>query len=248
MEWSDDAIVLAARPHGESAAVAWILTRDHGRHAGLVQGARSARQRGLLEPGNRVSVRWRARLSEHLGTLSIEVLRGYAASVLDDPLRLAGLASAVAVVDAALPEREPHPAIFEALATLFDVLDGPAWAESYVRWEIGLLQELGFGLDLDRCAATGGNDDLAFVSPRSGRAVSLSAGQPYRDRLLPLPGFLVGRGGGGPAETLAGLDLTGYFLDRHVFGVQAAGPPAARRRFVDRYRKQASPSDSVPGS
>jgi DNA repair protein RecO (recombination protein O) len=244
MEWTDQGIVLSARPHGEAAAVATLLTRSHGRHAGLVHGGRSPKQRGALQPGNRVSVRWRARLAEHLGSYTVELEHSAAAALLDDPLRLAGLAAAAAVTELALPEREPHEPVFNGLAALLDALETSVWAEVYVRWEIGLLQELGFGLDLSQCAATGTNDALAYVSPRTGRAVSLSAGEPFRDRLLPLPGFLAGQGGGGPAEVLAGLELTGYFLERNVFTTRDRPPPAARTRLLERYRKMAANSGS----
>lgn len=232
MEWSDQGIVLSARPHGEGSAVATLLTRGHGRHAGLAMGGRSARQRGTLEPGTLVAARWRGRLAEHLGTYGLEPVHGYAAAFLDDPPKLAALASACAVAEAALPEHEPHPAVFDGLLALFGLLDTSAWAEAYVRWELGLLAELGFGLDLDRCAVTGANDYLAYVSPRTGRAVSAAVGEPYRDRLLPLPGFLIGRGGGGPVEVGDGLRLTGHFLERHVLN----GPtPPARERLRERY-------------
>lgn len=235
MEWTDEAVVLSARPHGESAAVAALLSREHGRHAGLVQGARSAKQRGVLQAGSLVRARWRARLSEHLGTYTLELVQGFAAGLLDDPLRLAGLVAACAVTESALPEREPHPAVFDGLIALFDTLESMAWGAAYVRWELGLLQELGFGLDLSRCAVTGGTDQLAYVSPRSGRAVSRAAGEAYRDRLLPLPGFLIGQGGGGPEEVAAGLALTGHFLERHVFANRETGPPPARHRLVERW-------------
>lgn len=245
MEWTNDAIVLSTRPHGETAAVATLMTRDHGRHAGLVQGGRSPRQRGVLQPGSQVVARWRGRLAEHLGTFTLELERGFAAALLDEPLRLAGLSSACAVTEIALPEREPHPAIYEGLAALLVTFESPAWAEAYVRWELGVLEEMGYGLDLSHCAATGNNDNLAYVSPRSGRAVSLSAGEDYRDRLLRLPGFLAGRGGGGEREVMEGLTLTGHFLDRHVFTHAKAGPPAARERFVERYRLEATRSGSL---
>ena len=232
MEWSDQGIVLSARPHGEGSAVATLLTREHGRHAGLVMGGRSTRQRGALEPGTLVAARWRARLADHLGTYALEPVHGYAAAFLDDPPKLAALASACALVETALPEHEPHAALFDGLLALFGLLDTTAWAESYVRWEIGLLAELGFGLDLDRCAVTGANDYLAYVSPRTGRAVSASVGEPYRDKLLRLPGFLIGLGGGGPQEVREGLRLTGHFLERHVLN----GPlPPARARLSERY-------------
>jgi DNA repair protein RecO (recombination protein O) len=244
MEWTDEAIVWSARPHGEAAVVATLLTRTHGRHSGLVQGGRSLKQRGNLQLGNRVSARWRARLAEHLGTFTIEPVHNTSAGFLDDPLRLACLVSACAVTEVALPDREPHDPVFHGLAALLDAFETPLWAASYVRWEVGLLQELGFGLDLGTCAATGTNDALAFVSPRTGRAVSLSAGEPYRDKLLPLPGFLIGRGGGMDEEVLAGLDLTGHFLDRHAFATRDTAMPAARTRFIERYRKRATLSGS----
>ncbi|WP_207459427.1 DNA repair protein RecO [Azospirillum sp. SYSU D00513] len=232
MEWSDEGIVLSTRPHGEGGAVATLLTRTRGRHAGLVMGARSARQRGNFEPGSLVAARWRGRLPNHLGNLTVEPVHGYAAAFLDEPLKLAALTSACALTEAALPEHEPHPAVFDGLLALFGLLDTTAWAEAYVRWEVGFLSESGFGLDLDRCAVTGSNDYLAYVSPRTGRAVTASVGEPYRDRLLPLPGFLVGLGGGGPAEVGQGLRLTGHFLERHVLN----GPlPPARDRLRERY-------------
>lgn len=236
MEWSDRGIVLSARAHGEASAVATLFTREHGRHSGLVHGGRSARLRGALEPGTLVAGRWRARLAEHLGSLSVEPVHGYAAAFLDDPARLAALAAACAVTEAAVPERAAHPALFDGLLALFGLLDTSAWAEAYVRWEVGLLAELGFALDLERCAVTGGNDWLAYVSPRTGRAVSAVAGEAYRDKLLPLPAFLGGRGGGGPGEVMAGLALTGHFLERHA----VHGPlPPARGRLIDRCRTAA---------
>ncbi|WP_376959553.1 DNA repair protein RecO [Azospirillum sp. A26] len=232
MDWSDQGIVLSSRPQGEGSAVATVLTREHGRHAGMVMGGRSVRQRGTLEPGTLVHARWRGRLPEHLGHFTLEAVKGFAANFFDDAQALAALISACALVEAALPEREAHPTLFDGLLALFGLLDGPAWAETYVRWEIGLLAELGFGLDLDRCAVSGANDYLAYVSPRTGRAVTASVGEPYRDRLLPLPDFLAGRGGGGPAAVADGLRLTAHFLERHVLN----GPlPPARERLRERY-------------
>lgn len=235
MEWSDRAIVLGARPHGESAAVLTLLTESHGRHAGLLPGGQSRKVRGLYQAGNRVSATWRARLAEHLGTYRCELEANLAARLLDAPDRLAVLAAAVAVTDKALPEREPHPAVYHGLLALLAALDGDHWAEIYVRWELALLAELGFGLDLTRCAAGGDNDQLAYVSPKSGRAVSLAAGEPYRDRLLALPGFLLGRGGGGALEVGQGLRLTGYFLKRRVFAPHHQPLPEARGRLVERF-------------
>jgi DNA repair protein RecO (recombination protein O) len=243
MEWTDDGIVLASRPHGESAAVVVLLTAEHGRHAGLVRGATSPRARGVLQPGNRVQATWSARLAEHLGSYRIELTESHAPELFDDALKLAGLAAASAVAERALPEREPHPAIHNAMRALIGAMEseelGSAWIAAYVKWELGVLAELGFGLDLDHCAVTGNNDALAYVSPRSGRAVSLSAGEPYREKLLALPRFLVGGGGGARDDLLDGMALTGFFLERHVFGTHGEPPPAARDRFLERLRAMA---------
>lgn len=242
VDWTDEGIVLAARPHGEGSAVVTLLTRAHGRHAGLVRGAFSGRARGVYQPGNRLNTEWRARLSEHLGNYTAELTTGYAATVLDDPLKLAGLSAVCAVADASLPEREPHPRVHDGLVALLDAMGmaeiGDAWIAVYVRWEIGLLTDLGYGLDLERCAATGANDNLAYVSPRSGRAVSLAAGEPYRDKLLPLPRFLIGAGGGDADDLFAGLALTGFFLERHVFATHGRHPPPSRTRFVERFARE----------
>ena len=235
MEWSDEGIVLSARRHGEAAAIVSLLTRNHGRHAGLVRGGAGRRLRGVLQPGNRVAARWRARLAEHLGTLTCELSAAFAAPLLDDPLRLAGLSSACALADATLPEREPHGAVHDGLLHLIGALSGDDWPRLYVTWEVDLLRALGFGLDLERCAATGRNDSLAFVSPRTGRAVSLSAGQPYRDRLLALPSFLAGEAATDrPSDIVDGLTLTAYFLEHRVLAAAGLRLPAARRRLAER--------------
>ncbi|HET8728399.1 MAG TPA: DNA repair protein RecO [Alphaproteobacteria bacterium] len=234
MEWRDDGIVLSTRRHGETGTVVVLMTRDHGRHAGLTRGQRL---RAQLQPGTKVAAVWRARLSDHLGSYALEPTESVAALMIDDPLKLAALSAACALVEAALPERAPYPNVHDGLAALLEALKGPFWDAAYVQWEIGLLRAMGFGMDLERCAATGTNDQLAYVSPRSGRAVSLSAGEPYRDRLLPLPAFLIGRGEADPPSVLAGLDLTGHFLARNLFAQAHLHVPAARERFVDRYRK-----------
>ena len=235
IEWQAEAIVLAARPHGESAVVAELLTRQQGRCAGLVQAGQSKRMRAVLQPGNQVSAVWRARLSEHLGRFAIELTASRAAGFFDSPGRLAALSSAAALCAASLPEREPHPASYDGFVALLEALEGEHWAEVYVQWELLLLGDLGFGLDLSRCAAGGENDQLAYVSPRSGRAVSLSASEPYRDRLLPLPGFLAGRGTGGEREVAEGLALTAHFLERHIFHPRDRRLPAERLRLAQRF-------------
>lgn len=236
MEWSDDGIVLLARKHGESSAVVSVLTAEHGRHAGLVRGGSSSRMRGVLEPGNRVRVTWRARLEEQLGSFTqCDMVANVSAGLLDDPLRLAALQALCAVAEAALPERERHGAVYAGMLDLLSALDSVAWAGGYVRWELALLADLGFGLDLSACAATGSNDNLTYVSPKSGRAVSASAGEPYRDRLLALPEFLMGgQRDPGVGDVAAGLALTGYFLDRHVLAPHGKTLPLARGRLLDR--------------
>ncbi|MHA1536633.1 MAG: DNA repair protein RecO [Alphaproteobacteria bacterium] len=246
MEWSDDGIVLAARRHGEHALIVQLLTREHGRHAGLVRGGAGSRQRGTYQPGNLVSAQWRGRLPEHLGAYVCELKRSHAGALLDDPLRLAALSSACAVGEAALPDREPHGPVFEGFLALLEALaGGQAWGEVYIRWELGVLAELGYGLDLSICAATGRNDELAYVSPKSGRAVSLSAGEPYRDKLLPLPAFLTGGGDlTSPnnfiqSELTQGLQLTAYFLESRLFAALDRSLPAARQRLAERVARAA---------
>jgi DNA repair protein RecO (recombination protein O) len=247
MDWRDRGIVLSARPHGENAVVATLLTENHGRHAGLVRGGLSSKSRGIYEPGNLVTAEWRARLSEHLGSFKCELISSYASSVLDSPLRLAGLSAMCALAEKVLPEREPHLAAFDSAITLLEAIDLEAWPSLYVRWEAGLLGELGFGLDLTECAATGLAEELIFVSPKSGRAVSRDAGAPYRDKLLTLPAFLKS---GEPTEdvdaVLAGLKLTGYFVERHVLEPHNMKLPAARTRFIDRLEKLATISGGLP--
>jgi len=232
MEWRDEGIVLAVRRHGESAAIVSLLTRDHGRHAGLVRGGASRRMRGFLQPGNTVAASWRARLEEHLGAFTVEPMVSRA-TLYDQPGPLAALTAATALVESALPERAPHPDLYRLLDEMLEALDRPGWAEAYIQWELRLLADLGFGLDLQSCASTGSNDGLAYVSPKSGRAVSLSAGEPWRDKLLRLPRFLSPQGGRPDLQQLQeGLRLTGWFLERHVFAPHNATTPDARERLV----------------
>jgi len=240
MEWHDDAIVLAARKHGESNAIVTLLTRDHGRHLGLVRGGMGRRKRGLFQPGNQVRATWRARLAEHLGSFACELENARAATLLDDRDRLSALSAACAVADAALPERETHAPVFEGMEILLDSMAGNLWPTIYVKWELGLLQELGFGLDFSCCAATGTTENLIYISPKSGRAVSAEAAEPYRKSLLPLPSFLLEAGIEGPPDGISdGLKLTGYFLERHVFSHTRSGmAPAARQRLIDQLRKK----------
>lgn len=227
--------MLAARPHGETAAIVQLLTRERGRHAGLVQGGQGRKAQPVLQPGNLVSAAWSGRLTDQLGRFQLELARAYAARYLSDTGRLLALASAMAVTEISLPERQAYPAIYDGLVALLDLLGGEHWAELYVQWELLLLAALGFGLDLTRCAAGGDNDQLAYVSPRSGRAVSLAAGEAYRDRLLPLPDFLAGRGGGGNEQVSQGLRLTGYFLEKHLLRPADRVLPVPRARLQSHF-------------
>jgi DNA repair protein RecO (recombination protein O) len=239
MEWSDEAVILSVRPHGETAAVVELLTRGHGRHVGLVHGGRSRKSRPVLQMGNHVAASWKARLSEQLGHMTLELQRGYAASSMDDPAALMALTS-LCSLSRLLPERDPHPNLYEITLFVLGFLDErTVWPALYVRWELALLEELGFGLDLTRCAQTGATDDLVYVSPRSGRAVSAVAGRPYHDRLLTLPAFLTPTRPTGanaivtPGDIVDGFALTGHFLAARVFGPRDQPMPDVRSRLMD---------------
>jgi DNA repair protein RecO (recombination protein O) len=241
MQWQDTGFVLAARRHGESALIVELLTREHGRHAGLVRGGQSPKARAMLQPGNEVAATWRGRLDEHLGTIGCELVRAHAARFLDDPGRLAALAAAAALVGAALPEREPHGDVFASFARLIEALDSAVeWPVQYVRWEQDLLGALGFGLDLQRCTVSGATADLVYVSPRTGRAVSRTAGLPYHDKLLLLPEFLWRDTPADGAQLVLGMTLTGHFLAHHVFAPHGRPLPAARVRLAERMREAAA--------
>ena len=237
--------MLSARRHGENALVVQLLTRAHGHYAGLVRGGQGRKLRTVYQIGNRLDLTWKARLAEHLGAITGELSRGHAARFMDDPTRLACLVAVAAMAEATLPEREPHPRAYEGLLALLEALDGDTgWARHYVEWEFALLTELGFGLDLTRCAATGETNDLVYISPKSGQAVSAAAGEPYRDKLLRLPDFLLpGKESmSSPQDVIDGLALTEFFLDRRVFRPQDRKIPAARSRFVDLLQRMAKVS------
>jgi len=232
MEWRDEAIILSVRRHGETSAIVEVLTADHGRALGLVRGGRSRLQRPILQPGNQVAAQWRARLEEHLGNFTFEPVSLRAGPIMEEPFRLAGL-STLAGLSQLLPEREPHRRIYDALlVVLAEIEQDDVWPALLVRWEMGLLDELGFGLDLAACAATGQRDDLVYVSPRTGRAVSRDAGRPYHDRLLPLPAFLRAPAAATPDDVAAGLRLTGHFLTRHVFEPRGLSAPEQRQWII----------------
>ena len=236
MEWDDDAFVLSARSHGEAGAIVEVLTERYGRFAGHVAGGASRRMKPFLQPGGRVVARYRARTADQLGSLAMEPVGEGPAALFDDPLALAGLSAAAAVVQGALPEREPHPGAFAALEALMSALAFDAiWPAIFVRFEAGLLDELGFGLDLSRCGATGVVDDLVYVSPRTGRAVSRDAGAPYADRMLALPPFLLSSQGGlAEGDVAAGLALTSHFLEQFVFGPLNRPLPPARVWLIEK--------------
>ena len=235
MLWRDEGVVLAVRRHGESAAIVSVLTREHGRYVGLVRAGFSRRSRATYQQGNVLDLTWRARLAEQLGALSGELKADLAARLMVDPGRLAGLGAACSLLETALPERDPHPHLYEALgALLAQLCDDPDWPEGYVRFEVALLAEIGFGLDLSRCAVTGSTTDLIYVSPRSGRAVSREGAGVYADRLLPLPPFLLKRAPADAAQIAAGLRLTGTFLRRHLFDASDRPLPEARDRLLAR--------------
>ena len=268
MHWTDNAIILSARKHGETSAVGRVFSEQHGVYGGVIRGVHSKTNRGIIQSGNVVNATWNARLSEQLGSLKCELLEANAAQIMQDSARLSALTSACALIESALPERHPYPriyGIFHAFLTLL-THDIP-WQEAYALFELELLADTGFGLDLSSCAATGKTEELIYVSPKSGRAVCREAGEPYRERLLALPGFLKppsltlprivagegeeipspvlygGGGGRGAAlqETLAGLRLTGYFLDHWLLGPHNRKLPAARGRLIQTLQKTKAP-------
>lgn len=235
MEWTAPGIVIAVRRYGEDKTIASLLTADWGRHPGLVRGG------GLLQSGTAVAAHWRGRDATSLGSLRCEVTAALAPVVLAERPRLEALAAACIVVETALPEREPYPGVFAALEALLAILSDP-WSGAdargcaFVRWETGLLRDLGYGLDLGCCAVTGARTDLRFVSPRTGRAVSSAAAQPYLARLLPLPAFLVEADAPLAAGDIGrGLRLTGHFLDRSVYAARNRPLPAARLRLARQF-------------
>jgi DNA repair protein RecO (recombination protein O) len=228
LEWRDEGVILAVRSHGETSAIAEIFTEEHGRCLGLVRGGRSRHMRPVLMAGNLVSITWRARLEEHLGNFTLEPVSLRAGFIIENALRLTGLGSLTALAQV-LPEREPHPKLYAAMRIVLEAIDhDELWPSLMVRWEMGLLDELGFGLDLSKCASTGNLGELVYVSPKTGRAVSAGAGKPYHDRLFALPAFLGGHGEATVDDVMAGFKLTGYFLERHVFGPRNMVFPQAR--------------------
>src|SRR5438128_4507498 len=234
MEWIDSGIVLGVRRHGEANAIAELVTRAHGRHLGLVRGGAGSRLRPVLQPGNSVRVVWRARLDEHLGNFAVEGLRLRAAAFLPAAHAAYGVTH-LAALCRLLPERDPHELVHDTLAQILEHLSDRMLAAALIaRFELQMLAEFGFGLDLDQCAATGATADLIYVSPKSGRAVSRAAGEPWHDRMLRLPAFLRGEQDSDPANGDLGdaFALTGFFLERHVFEPRGITMHDTRARFI----------------
>lgn len=235
MEWEAPAVVLAARAYGEGDALVTVMTEAYGTHRGLARGGSSRAQSSTWQPGNLVQARWVARLADQLGSMTAELVHPGAALAMDDALTLAMLSSACAVAEGALPEREPHRQVFAGLVQLIAGLArGPDALTDLIRWEGVLLTELGYGLDLSACAVSGEAGGLAWVSPKTGRAVSDTAAGEWRSRLLPLPGFLVGANAATAGDWRDGLRLTGHFLARDAFGHHHRPMPPARHMLYDR--------------
>jgi DNA repair protein RecO (recombination protein O) len=239
MEWRDEGTILGQRRHGETSVILEVMTRAHGRHLGLVRGGRSRKQQPVLQVGNRVDLIWRARLDEHLGVYQAEALDMNAARLMDSAVAVFGL-QVLAAHLRLLPERDAHQALYETLMVMIEHLDdADAAGELVARFELLVLESLGFGLDLSECAATGVRQDLVYVSPKSGRAVSRAAGEPWRDKMLALPTFLE-RGAGCRADAASleeAFRLTGFFLNRHVYEPRGIEPPDARTGFVIALRR-----------
>ena len=239
MDWRDHGILLTSRRHGEMAAIIEVFTEGHGRHAGVVRGGASRKIAPILQPGAQLDVLWRARLEEHIGTFVVEPLRSRAAAAFSGRLALAGLNAVVSLLSFCLPEREPHPAIYRRTEQLMDLLgQDEVWSLAYLRWELALLEELGFGLDLSACAVTGATEGLVYVSPKSGRAVSTAGAGKWADKLLPLPRCLRGEGAAPDIEIADALRTTGYFLESHLAPSLGHTPlPDARARFVTQFTR-----------
>lgn len=231
-EWSDNALIVGIRKFAERDAVISFFSQNHGRCSGLVKGAFSKRNAGDLQIGNLVKINWKARLEEHLGTVRVEPLTAYAANVWDDPVRLTAL-SCLCAMSSLLPERENIPDFFQKTLEQIALLHFDYWEKRYALWEVDLLKVLGFGLDLSACAVTGETRDLIYVSPRSGRAVSRQAGEPWRDKLLALPAFLLNDGlSTNTQEIKKALKLTGFFLENYVLKTLDCTIPAVRERLI----------------
>ncbi|WP_350334518.1 DNA repair protein RecO [Coralliovum pocilloporae] len=243
MEWTDEALVLGARKHGENSVILEVMTHHHGRHLGLVRNGRSRKFQAALQPGNSVTVTWRARLEDHLGQFSVELHKARAAVLMADPVSVYGVQFLAGLLRL-LPERTREDGLYLAASAIVETFEEPLLAAGLlVRLELAVLEELGFGLDLESCAATGGTQELVYVSPKSGRAVSRKAGLPYHDKLLTLPRFLVSslpRETPDAGEVFDGFRLAGFFYDRHIWGARGIQPPGERDGFITALKKQMS--------
>ena len=239
IEWRDQGILLSSRRHGETSAIIDVFTPTQGRHAGVVRGGTSRKIAPVLQPGAQLDVIWRARLSEHIGSYQVEPVRSRAAVAMGDRMALAGLNTVTALLAFCLPEREPHPALYQASEQLLDLLEQTdLWPLAYLRWEMLLLREMGYALELESCAVTGQTEDLMYVSPKSGRAVSQKGAGEWADRLLPLPPVLRGEGRAPDHEIARGFETTGYFLSEHLARNLGSKPlPEARSRYVDAFER-----------
>lgn len=240
MQWRDQGALLSVRQHGETSAIIEVFTAEHGRHLGVVRGGASRRIAPILQPGAQLDLTWRARLDEHIGSYGVEPLKSRAVAVMGDRMALAALNSLTSLLAFVLPERESHPTLYQRTIAVLDLLGtDPVWSFAYLRWEMALLEEMGFGLDLSCCAVTGSHDDLIYVSPKTGRAVSKAGAGEWADRLLPLPDSLLTFRSTTDAAIMAGLNVTGFFLESHLAPALGNHPlPGARQRFVERFARQ----------
>lgn len=234
MEWREEGALLAVRKHGESAAIIDVFTASHGRHSGVVRGGAGRRIAPLLQPGAQLDLTWRARLDAHLGHFTVEPMQARAAALLGDRTALAGLTAVTALLTFALPERAAYPVLYRQTQFLLDLVgQSPHWPLAYLRWELALLDQMGFGLDLSACAVTGADAGLTYVSPRTGRAVSRAGAGEWADRLLPLAPCLTGDAPESDGEVMQGLEVTGFFLDNHLRPSLGERPlPPARARLM----------------
>jgi DNA repair protein RecO (recombination protein O) len=235
IEWRDEATLLSVRPFGETSVIVEVFSEEHGRDSGVVRGGTSRKMAPVLQPGAQLSVAWKARLDSHLGSFTVEPVRSRSATAMGDRLALAGLNAVCSLLSMVLPEREAHAPLYRRTVSLLDLLgDGDLWPLAYLRWEQALLEEMGFALDLSRCAATGATEGLAYVSPKTGRAVSAAGAGEWADRLLPLPEVLAGGGDASNSEIVRALGTTGYFIEHRL--IRSLGDrevPAARQRLLD---------------
>ncbi|MDA5093198.1 DNA repair protein RecO [Aliiroseovarius sp. KMU-50] len=238
MDWRDEGALLSVRKHGETSVIIEVFAAEHGRHAGIVRGGVSRKMQPILQPGTQLDLTWRARLEEHIGSFTVEPIKARAL-IMSDRSALAGLNAMTALLRFALPERETHPVLYSRTQSMLDLLAAnPLWPVAYLKWELALLEEMGFGLDLSQCAVTGSKDDLAYVSPKTGRAVSAEGAGEWADRLLPLPAELLGVGQGRLENVLDGLVTTGHFLTHGLAHSMGDKPlPEARARLLDRLKR-----------